>query len=153
MGLKAVMFVVIALFICQYCRWIGLWSASQHVKARRASKWCLKIDRWLKIFITAPTAVVSPWYRTQTHYNSQIWMMYWPSEVNGSFIMKWSHKYWVLTNKTPIAKYCPGPQRVNVVAECWQKLDVLLLGVGWVLGNLAGVKPKNVLLMHSVISW
>ena len=46
----------------------------------------LPIDWWLKIFITAPTAVVSPSYRTQTHYNLQIWMMYWPSVGDASFV-------------------------------------------------------------------
>jgi hypothetical protein len=36
--LEAVTFVMIAIFIGQYCRWIGFWSAWQHVKASRITR-------------------------------------------------------------------------------------------------------------------
>jgi hypothetical protein len=86
----------------------------------------LPIDRWLKIFITAPTAVVSPSYRTQTHNNLQIWMMYWPSVGDASFMCYDGTKFgygrdaifnWfllvIVRTKQKKAKKSPGPQRVK----------------------------------------
>jgi hypothetical protein len=55
-------------------------------KLVEASTRRLPIDQWLKNFITAPTAVVSSSYRTQTHYDIQILMMYWPSVGDASFV-------------------------------------------------------------------
>jgi hypothetical protein len=124
--LEAVTFVVIAIFIGQYCRWIGFWSASQHVKASRCTR--VTPANW--------PAVENFYYSSHScripavSYSNTLWY----TDLNDvSTVCRrcvlhllWWHKLWVwtrrdfqliftsyLTYKTKKAKKSLGPQRVK----------------------------------------